>query len=140
VILVAFRQGFRKGDFDGAPATGKIGIAWRQGPQAMQVVRQNDPGIDTKGRPEARPADRLAQHIDTRHQPVEVAIEQIQGKKEGPARNSIAAIVRHGTSMPGLGERRNALPLCALHLLRRGEEHDFAADRLNELLRGRKTP
>jgi hypothetical protein len=33
----------------------------------MHVVGQNDPGIDTKGRLEARPADRLAQHYETEH-------------------------------------------------------------------------
>jgi hypothetical protein len=52
-----------------------------RGPQAMHVVSQNDPGSDPKGRPEACPADRLAQGVDTRHQQIGAAIEQIQSKK-----------------------------------------------------------
>jgi hypothetical protein len=101
-------------------------VSWKQqflhtlegwGPQAMHVVRQSDPGSDPKGRPEARPPDRLAQHIDMRHQQVGAAIEQVQSKKEGPAWNSIAAILRHETSMPCVWERRNALRCSALRLL-----------------------
>src|SRR5262249_6744428 len=36
------------------------------------------------------------------------AVEQVHGNKEGPARNPIAAIVRHTTNMPELYSRRNA--------------------------------
>jgi hypothetical protein len=58
--LAALGPRFRAGD-DGCAwepsvwfrplATGEVGIAWPQGRQAMDVVRQNHPGIDTKGQP-----------------------------------------------------------------------------------------
>lgn len=71
-----------------------------RGPPAKHVVGQNDPGIDPKGRPQARPADRLPQRLDMRHQQIGAAIEQVQSKKAGPAWNSIAAILGHEASMP----------------------------------------
>ncbi len=59
----------------------------------------------------ARLPDRVAQRIDSRHQQARPAVEQVHCKEEGSSWNPIAAVVRHDRSMPGLGERRNALPL-----------------------------
>jgi hypothetical protein len=68
----------------------------------MHVVRQNNPGIDTKGRSDTRPADRFAPHIDMRHHQISAAIEQVQREKEGSAWNSIAVILQHEASMPSI--------------------------------------
>ncbi len=46
VTIQNIRQGFCETDFDGAPAAGRIRVVFRQGPDAMHVVRQNDPGVD----------------------------------------------------------------------------------------------
>ena len=85
-ILMA-RQRPGKSASPGARSLPRRGLS----PQAMHVVGQNDLGIDTKGRSEARLADRLAQHIDMRHQQIGAPIEQVQSKKESPAWNSIAS-------------------------------------------------
>jgi hypothetical protein len=55
--------------------------------------------------------NRVAQSIDSRHQQVRPPVKQVHCKEEGSSWNPIAAVVRHERSMPGLAERRNALPL-----------------------------
>jgi hypothetical protein len=41
-------QRFRERDLDRAPTTGEVGIAFRQGPQAVHVVGKEDPGVDAE--------------------------------------------------------------------------------------------
>jgi NAD(P)-dependent dehydrogenase (short-subunit alcohol dehydrogenase family) len=96
-------------DRDRAPTAGEIGIAFRQGPQAVHVVGTYDPGVDVKGRAGAHPPDRFRQRFDLCDQQVRPAIEQVRREEEGSARNPIATIIRHDGSMPGVGERRKAL-------------------------------
>jgi hypothetical protein len=55
--------------------------------------------------------DRLTQRVDMRCRPVGMPVKQVHGTEERSPRDPIAAIVRHETSMPGLVDRRNALPL-----------------------------
>src|SRR6266446_4390806 len=59
----------------------------------------------------ARLPNRVAQSIDSRHQQVRPSVEQVHCEEERSSWNPVAAIVRHERSMPGLSERRNALPL-----------------------------
>ncbi len=89
------RQGFGKPLFDGAPPAGIIRIIFRQGPYAMQVVRQNHPRIRMKWR---RPANRTnggPERFDFPHQQVRPVVCQIYSKEVRSSRNAIAAIVGH---------------------------------------------
>jgi len=51
-----------------APPTGEVGIALWQGPQAMQMIGEDNPGVDAQGRAGRAPANRVAQYVDLRHQ------------------------------------------------------------------------
>ena len=83
----------------------------------MQVIGKDNPGVYTGGCAAAHPANRNAQYVDLRHQQIRTAVEQVHSKKESSARNPIAAIIRHGGSMPERSEWRNALCFSALRLL-----------------------
>jgi hypothetical protein len=87
---------------DRAPPTGKIGIALRQRPQAMEMIRKDDPGVDAEGPLGAHTTNGIAQSVDPGDQQIRAAVEQVHGKKEGSARKPIAAIVRHAANMPEL--------------------------------------
>ena len=67
-------QGFRKGDLYRAPAARKIGIALRQDPQAMHVVRKDDPGVDIERCAGSAPPNRGAQRVDLPDQQVRAAV------------------------------------------------------------------
>ena len=77
----------------------------------MQMIGKDDPGVDMEWRTGAHLPNRVAQSVDSRHQQVRPPVKQVHCKEEGSCWNPIAAVVRHERSMPGLGERRNALPL-----------------------------
>ena len=100
-----------------APPAGEIGIASWQGPQAMHMVGEDNPGIDAEGRTGAHPANRVAQYVDLRHQQIRTGVAQLHCKEEGSARNPIAAIIWHARNLPELAEGRNTLRLSALRLL-----------------------
>ena len=93
-------QRFHEGGFNRAPSTGVVGVAGWQGPPAMHVIGQHNPGVDTQGCAGARPASRVAQYVDLRHQQVRTAVTQVHRKEEGSARHPVAAILRRGRSMP----------------------------------------
>jgi hypothetical protein len=48
-----FWDGSGEFGFDDLPACGEIGVAFGQGPEAVRVVGQDDPGVDVKGQPGA---------------------------------------------------------------------------------------
>jgi hypothetical protein len=83
----------------------------------VHVVGKDDPSIDRERCPGAHSPNRIAQRVETRHQQAGAPVKQFTPKEECSARNPIAAIIRHARSMPGLGERRNALRCSALRLL-----------------------
>jgi hypothetical protein len=80
----------------------------------MHMVGKDDPPIDVEWHAETRLPNRVAQHVNLRHQQVRPAVEQIHCEKECSTRNSITAIVRHKRIMPNLEETRNALRFSAL--------------------------
>jgi len=89
----------------------ETGIGFGQGPQTVHMVGKDDPGIDMERRAGAHSPHRVAQFVDMRHQQVGAPVKQVHRKAERSTRIPIAAILRHARSMPGLGKRRNALPL-----------------------------
>jgi hypothetical protein len=71
----ASRQRFRERGLDVAPPGGKIGIAFRQRPQTVHVVGEDNPGTDTEWPTDACRADGFAQRTDVRHQQVGVPVQ-----------------------------------------------------------------
>jgi hypothetical protein len=67
-------QRFGKCDLYRAPAARKVGIALLQGPQAMHVVRKDDPGVDIERRAGSDPPNRGAQRVDVPDQQVRAAV------------------------------------------------------------------
>jgi hypothetical protein len=88
-----------------------FGIAARQGPQAVHMIGEDNPGVDAEGRTGAQPANRVAQCVDLRHQQIRTGVAQVHCKKEGSARNPIAAMIQNTGSMPGKALRFSALCL-----------------------------
>ena len=76
--------------------------------------RGGQPRRHAEGRAGAHPANRVARYVDLRHQQIRTGRAEVHCKKEGSARNPIAAIIRH---MPELSERRKALRFSALGFL-----------------------
>jgi hypothetical protein len=83
----------------------------------MHMIGEDNPGVDAEGRAGAHPANRVAQHVDLRHQQIRTGVAQVHCKEEGSARNPIAAIIRDTGNMPEVSERRKALRFSALRLL-----------------------
>ncbi len=59
-----FRDGSGEFGFDDLPAGGKVGVAFGQGPEAVRVVGQDDPGVDVEGQSGAGFADGGAEGFD----------------------------------------------------------------------------
>lgn len=70
---------------DDLPAGGEIGVVGRQGPEAMHVLRQHDPGIDAEGMPAPGLGDHAAQQVDFAGQQVGAAVMQGDGEEIGAA-------------------------------------------------------
>jgi hypothetical protein len=78
------------------------------------MAGKHDPGVDVERRAGADLANRIPQRVDLCDQQVRAAVEQVRREEERSARNPIATIIRHGGSMPSVGERRKALRFSAL--------------------------
>jgi hypothetical protein len=61
---LARRRGTRKHGFDVPPSRREIGIAFRQRPDRMKMVRQYDDGIDREYMPDACVSKSRSQKID----------------------------------------------------------------------------
>ena len=53
-----------------APATGEVGIARRQRPQAVHMVGKDNPGADAEGGVESHLPNSVPQRLNLRHQQV----------------------------------------------------------------------
>jgi len=78
------RQRLGERDLDRAPAAGEVGVAFRQAPQAMHVVGEHDPGIDTKRRAGSHPPNGVAERIDVPHQQNRRRSSKLTVKKKVP--------------------------------------------------------
>jgi len=93
--LLGIGHGFRERGFDSPPAIGEVALAFRKGPKAVHVVRQDDPGVDAKRRLPADLAHCLAQRISLRHEQPGAAVAQIHREEIGGAGDPVASVIRH---------------------------------------------
>jgi hypothetical protein len=84
--------------FDEAPAQRKIGIAFGQGPNDMQVVGQNDDCLEIEGMAASDIAECPAQRVDVRREQTPPAIGQIH-REEKAAGEEITPVVGHWRSI-----------------------------------------
>lgn len=77
------------------PAIGKIGIARRQGPHAMHMIRQHYPAVDMQRPLQARGTHSFPQRIDMAHQKIRTSFQQIDRNKIGAARDAATSVIRH---------------------------------------------
>ena len=89
------RDAAGKQRLDRSPTGRKIGVAGRQSPHAMEMVRQNDEGVDMKWPGPPRFSNGVAQGVDFGHQKMGAPIEQIDREEITASRDSVAAVVRH---------------------------------------------
>ncbi len=75
--ILGTRNRARKAGLDQAPATGKIGVTFRQRPYRVHVVRQDDPCNDRKRMPALDKTDSVTQSIDVFDQQTTGTVSQI---------------------------------------------------------------
>ncbi len=113
----------RKGHFDFLPSSREIGVLRRQCPDAMQMIGQYNPGIDMEGPTTTNAPYCIAKFFDVTGQKFAAALQQVDGKKIGTARDTVAAIVWHGRLDCPKAIRRKALRFSAL----RKHQHRYSA-------------
>jgi hypothetical protein len=88
-------QIMRKAAFDQARARGEIRIAIGQGPDRVQVIREDHGGFDREGMPSAHPAKRGPLYANVVRQQCAPAIGQIYREEITASRQEIPPIVCH---------------------------------------------
>jgi len=85
-----------KGRFDPVPAKGEIGIIRWQGPDAVHVVRKDNPGIDGKGMSFANFLHHLTQNLSAfRMVKQESPAVGHHGEEKGPSLVCGPTVIRH---------------------------------------------
>lgn len=82
---LADRQRSAEGGFDLRPAVGVVGVAVRQPPHAMQMVRQRHDGQHLERSCRPRRAERVAQQVAMIDQQAATALQQVHGEEVGAA-------------------------------------------------------
>ena len=85
----------REPAFDGAPPPGVISVARWQGPDGVQVFRQDDDSVDDKRPAALSVAEGSTQHINVVRECMAVTVVQGNGEKIGTPGNPVAAVVNH---------------------------------------------
>jgi hypothetical protein len=102
-------QGVREYCFDEAPAQRKIGIAFGQGPNGMQVVGQNDDRLEIEGMAASDIAECPAQRVDVGREQTPPAIGQIHREEKAAAGEEVTPVVGHRQSITKAPRQRDAL-------------------------------
>lgn len=92
------RQSARERRLEQTPSRRKIGVAFGQGPNRMEMVGKYDDCVDRERMAQARRAKCRPQQIDVLGQEPQATFRQIDGEEEGAARNEIAPVVGHGSN------------------------------------------
>src|SRR5437867_1052340 len=90
----------RKAAFDRAPAGGEIRVAIGQGPDCVQVIRQNNGSLDREGVTCAHLAKRSPQQVNVVGQQHASAIGEIDREEITASRQEIPLIVCHPVPEP----------------------------------------
>ena len=86
------------------PAGGEIRVLGRQSPDAMQVIGQNNDGLDGKWSASAGSFEHLPKGVNVFGQEFPAAFQQIDREEERAAGNKGANILRHKSSLTQLQE------------------------------------
>ena len=92
---IALRYLLGKCRFNRLPPPGEIRITLRQGPKAMQMVRQYHPGVDMKRHPCPHLTHRLAQNINIPGQNLASTIIKVDREKIRSPWNPVTSIICH---------------------------------------------
>jgi hypothetical protein len=84
------------------PAARKISVAFRQRPDRMQMVRQDDDGFDVERMASPKIAERLAQEVDVIDEKTQAALSQIGREEKAAAADKVSPMVRHRASIAEL--------------------------------------
>ena len=82
------------------PAGGEIRIPGRQGPEAMQVIGQNNDGLDGKWSASAGRLEHLPKGVNVFGQEFPAAFQQRHREKERASGNKGPNVLRHDFSLP----------------------------------------
>ena len=77
------------------PAGGEVCVAWREGPNAVEVVGEDDPGVDVEGGGCADFAYGSSEDVDLLDKEVGFTVEEVDCEEIGSARDTKAAIACH---------------------------------------------
>ena len=90
-------KAFEKPLFNQSPSVCKIIVTGWQRPHSMQVIGQNDPGVNMEGAVFSNLPHHASEYFDTpNEQVIRVAFEQVDGQEISSACYAITSIVRHG--------------------------------------------
>jgi hypothetical protein len=104
------RQGLRESHLDQAPACGKIRVVLRQRPDRVNVIRQDDNGVDLERIVAPRVGNRAAQRVDVIDELRFAPFQQIDSKEQRSTGNAGAAIIWHRAILCESGGLRCANP------------------------------
>src|SRR5580704_7412981 len=99
---LAGRQAAREHRLDQPPPQRKISVAFRQRPDRMQMVRQDDDGFDVERMAPPNMAECLAQQVDVIDEKTQTAVSQIGREEKAAAADKVSPIVRHHASVARL--------------------------------------
>jgi hypothetical protein len=89
-------KAFEKPLFNQSPSVCKIIVTGWQRPHSMQVIGQNDPGVNMEGAVFSNLPHHASEYFDTpNEQVIRVAFEQVDGEEISSACYAITSIVRH---------------------------------------------
>lgn len=96
-------QSAREPRFDQPPPRAEIAIIRWHGPDAMHMIGQNHPSVDTKGPLKARARDRTAQSVNFVAKQGRSRLRQSDSEKDRRARRCISDVMCHGAILAGFG-------------------------------------
>ena len=96
--ILASGQSAAEARFDSRPSPRIVGIAVRQPPEAMQVIRQDDDRDHIERLCRTCNTERRTEIVDAIHQQASTPLQQIHGEEECPAWHGFSAISWHASA------------------------------------------
>ena len=129
--ILASGQSAAEARFDSRPSPRIVGIAVRQPPEAMLVIRQDDDRDHVERLCCTSNAERRTEIVDAIHQQASTPLQQIHGEEECPAWHGFSAISWHASAcrrrdLADIGKSRipvSAFPDAAPETRRRARTH-----------------